>query len=113
MRKLQTSDVFNAMRLIKKANLKEEIKPILKQAASGEMNIEDIGIEGMLSFIEILAEKKAEQGIYDILAGPFEMEAKEVEKMELDALAEKLELLGKENDLKRFFTLLAGLLGKK
>jgi hypothetical protein len=113
MRKLQTSDVFNAMRLIKKANLKEEIKPVLKMAAAGEMNVEDVGIEGILSLIEILAEKKSEQAIYDVLAGPFEMEPKDVEKMDLNVLADNLDALAKENDLKRFFSLLAGLLGKK
>ena len=113
MRKIQTSDVFNAMRLIKKANLKEEIKPILKMASSGELNIEDVGIEGILSFVEILTEKKSEQAIYEVLAGPFEMEAKEVEKMELNDLVDNLDLLSKENDLKRFFTLLVGLTGKK
>jgi len=113
MRKLQTSDVFNAMRLIKKANLKEEIKPLLKRISTGEFNIEDAGIEGILGFIEILSEKKSEQAIYEVLSGPFEMDAKNVETMELGSLADSIEALAKENDLKRFFTLLAGLLGKK
>lgn len=113
MRKIQTSDVFNAMRLIKKANLKEEVKPILKRIATGEFNIEDAGIEGIISFVEILSEKKSEQAIYEVLGGPFEMEAKEIERMDLNDFAETLEQLGKDNDLKRFFTLLAGLIGKK
>ena len=77
------------------------------------MKVEDVGIEGILSLIEILAEKKCEQAIYEVLAGPFEMAPKEVEQMDLIALAENLETLAKENDLKRFFTLLAGLLSKK
>ena len=113
MRKLQTSDIFNALRLIKKANLKEEIKPILKMAESGELKVEEVGINGVLSFIEILSEKKAEQGIYELLAGPFEMKPKEVEQMDLITLAEHLETLARENDLRRFFTLLAGLNSKK
>lgn len=112
MRKLQTSDVFNAMRLIKKANLREEIKPLLKMAGSGELKVEDVGITGILSLIEILTEKKCEQAIYEVLAAPFEMTVKEVEEMDLIAFAESLEKLAKENDLKRFFTLLAGLNSK-
>ncbi|WMJ78482.1 MULTISPECIES: hypothetical protein [unclassified Sedimentibacter] len=113
MRKLQTQDVFNALRAIGKASLKEEIKPILKKANAGEMNVEDVGIEGVLGLIEIFSQKKSEQAIYDILSGPFEMKAKDVEQMDILKLAENLETLGKENDLKRFFTLLAGLITKK
>lgn len=109
MRKLQTSDVFNAMRLIKKANLKEEIKPILRRAGEGNLNVEDVGIEGILGFIEILTEKKSEQAIYEVLAGPFEMSPQEIETMTLDLLMENLQQLAKENDLKSFFTILLGL----
>ncbi len=113
MRKLQTSDIFNALRLIKKANLREEIKPILKLASEGSMQVEDIGIEGIISLIEIMSEKKAEQAIYEVLAAPFEMTAKEVEQMDIISLAESLKILAQENDLKGFFTLLAGLISKK
>ena len=113
MRKLQTKDVFNALRAIKKAGLEEEIKPVLKLAGSGELQVEDVGIEGVLTIIEILTEKKSEQVIYEILAGPFEMEAKDVESMDLDNLIEKLKQLAEENNLKSFFTALAGMIGKK
>lgn len=113
MRKLQTSDVFAAMRAISKANLREEIKPILKQASAEGVKVEDVGIEGMLGLIEIFSKKNSEQAIYDVLAGPFEMTAKEVEEMDILMLAENLETLGKENSLKRFFTLLAGLITKR
>lgn len=109
MRKLQTQDLFNALRLIKKANLREEIKPLLKIAGEGNMSVEDVGIEGILYFIEILSEKKAENAIYEILAGPFETTAKDIEKMDLFELTENIEILLKENNIKCFFTLLAGL----
>jgi len=113
MRKLQSSDLFATLRVIKKANLKEEIKPIIKKASEGEMDLKDVGIEGMLGVVEILTEKKAEKAIYEVLAGPFEITVDEVEKMDLIELAENLETLAQENDLKRFFTLLAGLTSKK
>ncbi len=113
MRKIQTQDVFAALRAISKANLKEEIKPIIKKASAGEVNVEDIGIEGVLGMIEIFSQKKSEQAIYDVLSGPFEMTAKKVEQMDIVTLTENLETLGRENDLKRFFTLLAGLITKK
>lgn len=113
MRKLKTPDVFNAMRMIKKANLKEEIKPYLMMAASGEMNVEEVGIEGVLGLIETMSEQKIESAIYEVLAGPFEMTADEVAKMDLDKMIECLETLGKENNLKVFFKSLSGLIGKK
>lgn len=113
MRKLQSSDVFNALRVIKKAGIKSEIKPVIATVAKGGMSIEDVGIEGVLTVIEIFAEKKSEQAIYDVLAGPFEMEPKDVEKLELDDLIDKLQQLASENDLKRYFTVLAGMIGKK
>ena len=113
MRKIQSQDIFTALRMIKKANLKEEIKPIIKMAAVGELDVADVGIVGILGVIEILVEKKSEQAFYEVLAGPFEKTAEEIAKMELNELVENLETLAKENDLQRFFTLLAGLLGKK
>ena len=113
MRKLQTRDVFNALRLIKKAELKEEIKPVVKLAADGDLKIEDIGIEGILTCIEIFTEKKAESAIYDFLAGPLEKDAGDVEKMELMELVEGLKQISEENDLKAFFTILSGMITKK
>lgn len=110
MRKLQPPDLFNAMRIIRKAGIKEELKPVIRLAASGEFSIQDVGIEGILTIIETLAEKKSEQAIYEFISGPFEMTVKEIESMDLIQLAENLETLAKENDLKLFFTLLAGFL---
>ena len=112
MRKLKMSDIFTAMRVIKKAGLKEEIKPLIRTAGSGELNVEDVGIEGILTMIEILSEKKSEQAIYEVLAGPFEMTPEEVQNLDLDRLQDLLGDLAKENDLKRFFISLSGLLSK-
>lgn len=113
MRKLQTVDVFAALRVIKAANLREEIKPILKKASEGQASIEDIGIEGMLSVVELLAEHKAEKAMYEVLAGPFEMTAEEVGCLELSKLAENMKRLAEENDLQAFFGYVSGILGKK
>lgn len=113
MRKLKGSDLFNTLRLIKKAQMKDELLPVIKQLTSGGMSAEDIGITGILTIIEILTEKKAEQGIWEMLAGPFEMKPEEVADLDLLDLAEKMEQLAKENDLKRFFTMLSGLMQTK
>lgn len=112
MRKLQTKDVFATMRIIKKAKLREEIKPFIKLATEGTINVEDIGIEGVLGLIETLSEKNAETAIYEVLSGPFEIEPNEVASMEINTLKENLTILEKENDLKVFFTSLFGLIGQ-
>ena len=113
MRKLQTSDLFSALRLIKKAGLKEEIKPLLKMAADGGFSVEDVGIEGILCLIEAITDRKSEIAIYEVLSGPFEVDAKQVEQMDLCTLADNLQALAKENDLKRFFSLLSALNSKQ
>ena len=113
MRKLKGTDLFNTLRLIKKANLKDELLPVIKQLTASGMSVEDMGITGFLTIIEILTERKAEQGIWEVLAGPFEMKPDEVAGLDLLDLAEKMEQLAEENDLKRFFTMLSGLMQKK
>lgn len=112
MRKLQTLDVFSAMRLIQRAGIKEGIKPYLKMAASGKCSIDDVGIEGVLGLIEILSESKSENAIYEVLASPFEILPEEVAKMELDSFIEALRTLARENNLKLFFGYLSGMIGK-
>ena len=113
MRKIVMTDLFNAMRVIKKSNLKEELRPLIRMAGMGELNVEDVGIEGIITVIEILSEKHSEQALYEVLAGPFEVKPADVASMPIDILMDKLEELAKENDLKRFFTSLSGLLSKR
>jgi len=113
MRKLKTTDLFEAMRLIKKANLREELRPIIIQAANSNLAIEEVGIDGMLGVIEILSGKKAEQGLYDFLAGPFEMEPAEVSDLPINDLLDNLTTLSQENNLTNFMSALQGLITKK
>lgn len=113
MRKLQITDVFNAMRLIREANLREEIKPIIKQAVSGSFSVEDIGFEGILGVVELFTEKKMEQAFYGFLSGPFETEAQDIATMDLVQFVDKIQELAEANDLRRFFTLLSGLISSK
>jgi len=110
VRKLKTSDIFAVMRLIKKANLKEEIRPVVALAASDEFNVTDLGIEGILTVVEIFTEKKSEKAIYEFLSGPFETSVDDVENMGLNELAENLKVLAEDNDLKTFFTILQGMI---
>lgn len=114
MRKLRTTDLFEAARLIKKANLRSEMQPILKLAAEkkGISSIEEIGIDGALAVIEILTEKKSEKAFYEFLAGPFEMNPEAVADLDIGELFPMLGQLAQENDLKVFTKALQGLIGR-
>ena len=70
-------------------------------------------MDTILALLEALAEKKSEAAIYQLLAGPFEKTAEEVEKMELPELFENLRTLSESNDLKVFFSYVSGIVGKK
>lgn len=113
MRKLKTTDVFTALRIIKKANIREELKPVMlsvaEKVANGTADVSDIGLDGVLAVLEALSEKGAEQGIYEFLAGPFECTPKKVADMELALLIKNLQELAEENDLASFFHSLSGM----
>lgn len=114
MRKLNTSDVFAFARIVKASGMREELKKIIKDVAGqGTEDIEGLGLETILTLLEALAEKKAEKAIYEMLAGPLEKTAEEVETMDLQDLAGNLRMLSEENDLKSFFSYVSGIAGKK
>ena len=111
MRKIMTKDVFSAMRIIKKSGMKQQLIPLVKKAA--EVGIEEIGIEGILTVMEVLSENNAERAMCEVLAGPFEMDIDEVESLELDKLTEMLTELGEQNNLRNFFKALSGMITSK
>ena len=113
MRKINTQDVFEAMRLIQKSGLKEKLVPVIKSVAESGTAVVDTGIIGMLSTIEVFSENRCEQMIYEWLSGPFEVMPQEIAEMDLGTLADMLEELGEGSDVKRFFSVLQRLLTKK
>lgn len=96
MRELKTCDLFGAMRVVKAAGVKDEIKRIaLEINEKKEVNQREIGAELILSVIEGLSEKKAESLMYEFLAGPLEMDAEQIGEMKITELIEKIKELGK------------------
>lgn len=122
MRKLNTADVFAAARVIRASGMRDQLLPIIRQAVEEANKAEDkktrdailskIGINGFLTVLEAMAERKAEAAIYVALAGPMECSAEEVEKMPLDDLLQKLRQIAEDNRLKDFFGYVSGILGK-
>lgn len=114
MRKLNTQDVFKAFRLVTKSNLKAEITKLIEEIADkGYESIEKLGITGLLTALETLTDEKCEKMLYELLAGPYEMSAKDVANLDLDKQIEMLTTLYEENNLRNFFTLLSNLLKKR
>lgn len=128
MRKINTSDIFKTMRLLKTAGVKEELLPMIKnyadqlrRASQNAENadtdntalVESVGIFAILSVMEVLATANCESSVYEILAGIFGNTADEVANMDLDELALNLEIMAAENDLKKFFTTVFNLITTK
>lgn len=94
MRQLKTSDLFSAMRVVKAAGIKDEIKRIaLENESKKDVNVREVGAELVLSIVEGLAEKNAEEKFYEFLAGPLEMPAGEIQDLPFTALIEKFKEL--------------------
>lgn len=110
MRLLKSKDLFAAMRVIKTAKIREELKTIMKKAGEKNADPADVGMEVFLMIIEALSEKKAERCLYELIAGPAEMKPEEVEELPLDELIIIIKTIAAENDLKGFFTTLSGLI---
>lgn len=112
MRLFNTADVFAMARIIRASGIRGELRELVSRAVESETPSQEIGIDGMLTILEVFAEKKAEAAIYEVLAGPMEMAAEDVACMPLVDLVDAFKEMAEKNDLKRFFGYVAGIVGK-
>lgn len=114
MRKLQTHDVFMALKVINAAQIKDEVKRIaLLVQSKKKLDVQDVGLEFILGCMEKMSGTKAEKAFYDLLAGPLELEASEIETMDPLELIEKIKDLKEVIDmdgLKAFFKSVSALM---
>jgi len=113
VRKLNTADLFEFMRMVKRTGVKDELKkvaknmpkkekkPQLKVVEDGDDNSQElivkeapsqaeVGIDLAFSVMEIFANKKAEEEIYAFIARPFQCTPEEVAENDLMDTIEKL-----------------------
>lgn len=109
MKKLTGKHVFAMAKIIKAANLKEELGEVIAKAQSGEMSTEQVGIEGFMTVISACGDDKVEQKVYDLLDDIFEAKTAD---MSLEAIAQNFKQLAQENNLMSFLKS-AGLLGQQ
>ena len=108
MRKLTLPDTFALARILKAADIKSEIVNFAKEIISRknkkqEINIEEIGLEFVVTIITAAADVKVEEKIYSFLASICEMEVENVKKLNLAQIKEIIKIIIAENDLKSFF----------
>ena len=117
MRKLNIKDAFTLARIIKKADIKEEIADFANRIATKKrnskdetVNTEEVGLEFVVTLLSSLSSKEIEQEIYALLADIREdITAEEVSKLSIPELLGDVKTIIRENDIKSFFTSLSAL----
>lgn len=108
MRKLTLPDTFAFARILKAADIKSEILNFSKEIISRknknqEINIDEIGLEFVVTLITAAADVKVEEKIYSFLASVCEMDVENVKKLNLSQIKKFISIIIDENDLKDFF----------
>ena len=114
MRKLITADVFALARVIKASGMREQLSAFVRTLSEKDEkpDVESVGYEAFLVMIEALAERKAENALYDALAAILEVTPDEVKTMPPADFFKVFLVISEENDLKAFFVYVSGILGK-
>ena len=116
MRKLNIKDAFTLARIIKKADIKEEIADfanriaVKKNGKDETVNTEAVGLEFVITLITSLSSKDTEQEFYALLADiRGDITADEVSKLSIPEVLDNVKTIIRENDIKSFFTSLSAL----
>lgn len=114
MRKLNIKDAFTLARIIKKADIKEEIADfanriaVKKNGKDETVNTEAVGLEFVITLITSLSSKDTEQEFYALLADiRGDITADEVSKLSIPEVLDNVKTIIRENDIKSFFTSLS------
>ena len=116
MRKLSIKDAFTLARIIKSADIKEEIADfanriaVKKNSKDETVNTEAVGLEFVITLLTSLATKETEQEFYSLLADiRGDITADEVSKLSIPEVLSDVKIIVRENDIKSFFTSLSAL----
>jgi hypothetical protein len=114
MRKIITADVFAFARVIKASGMREQLTAFIRKLAAQdkELDVEAVGYEGLLVMIEALAERKAENALYEALGSIAEMKPADIQTLPPAEFFKLFKDISEENDIKAFFGYVSGILGK-
>lgn len=83
MRKLQTHDVFKALRLIRIAGIKEEFEKVARlMQENKQIDASSIGYSVIFGCLEKVSGTEGENAFYDLISGPLEVSPKDVREMD-------------------------------
>lgn len=104
VRKMNTADLFNFLRLVKKIGIKDDLKGVVSKF-SGEHKAtqSEIGLDVAFAIMEVFADKKAEEEIYNFLAGPFQCKAEDIKNNDLADTIQKITEIADVEMWKSFF----------
>lgn len=108
MRKLGLKDAFALSRIIKSADIKNELIKFVSNVNSNKkdgktLDVEEVGIEFLLVLLEAVSDTKIEQEFYKLygdIKGISEIEASEID---FETFAKDIRQIIKDNDLTSFF----------
>lgn len=103
MRKLVFKDSFKMAKIIKKANIKDEIAELTQKISSNRTDVAKVGIEVAITLFSALGDEQVEKEVCEWLNDVFEVG--NVEEMPLDEIGKHFSQLAKENNLQGFFKL--------
>jgi hypothetical protein len=107
MRKISIAETLKTVNFITANGMTEEVQQMALLAKSGKkINIREVGIQFIVGCISKLTTDKAIDRLFEILAGPFEMDAQELKNMDtekfFDLFVQFLDTIDAEN-IKGFF----------
>ena len=85
MRKLKSTDLFAALRVVKTIGIKEEVVALATtlNAKKGGKTQEEVGTELILGLLANCGDKAAESAFYEFLSAPTEISVEELREMDL------------------------------
>lgn len=113
MRKLALKDAFAFGRIIKKANIKDEISSmakVMKNRKDEDINIEEVGLEFVITLISSFSDEKVELMFYELYASIKGVSVEDVSNLTYETLKNDITIIIKENDLKNFFKSVSSLM---
>lgn len=109
MRKIQTQDVFKFARIVKRTNAKAEIAKIFEKKPDKEDKedkddiSEKVGIQIILTLLEVCSDEETEEKIYDLIGGIAERSTEEMRSQSLEVTIGQIKQIFTENNMKAFF----------
>jgi hypothetical protein len=116
IRELQFSDAFSLIRIIKKMNIKEEVKGIFADASGmTKEQIDELSNEKGIHFVMMLVENldRAEQEIYEFIASLSGIPKDQIAALQLEETFEILMQLTQLKGLKSFLQSVGKLMNMK